>query len=107
MSSLDSGLDTLNTRLTRIHAFLPPNSAFIVLTGHSNPLPMLELSSKRQKWERLVKTIGGTDGVPTDERWLSEDDRKLEEAVSAAREGMAFFCVKGKEKGSEKGADGE
>ena len=70
----------------------------MVLTGHSNPLPMLELSAKRQKWERLVKTLGGTEGVPKEERWLSEDDRRLEEAVSSAREGMSFFCVKGRDK---------
>ena len=62
---------------------------------------MLELTAKRQKWERLVKTLGGTEGVPKDERWLSEDDRKLEDAVSTAREGMAFFCVKGKDRVSE------
>lgn len=62
---------------------------------------MLELTAKRQKWERLVKTLGGTDGVAKEERWLSEDDRKLEEAVGLAREGMAFFCVKGRDKDGE------
>lgn len=55
---------------------------------------MKRLNEKRQKWERLVKTLGGIDGVPKEDRWLAEDDRKLEGAVVDAREGMAFFCVK-------------
>lgn len=96
-SSTDAALDRLNTRLTTIHASLPAHSALIILTGHSSPLPMLEMTAKRQKWERLVKTLGGTEGVPKEERWLSEDDRKLEEAVYVAREGMSFFCVKGRD----------
>ena len=56
---------------------------------------MLELSAKRQKWERLIKTQGSVEGVKDDERWLSGDDRELEDAVGAAREGMAYFGVKG------------
>lgn len=52
------------------------------------------LNEKRQKWERLVKTLGGTDDIPKEDRWLAEDDRELEAVVNQAREGMAFFCVK-------------
>jgi RNA exonuclease 1 len=56
---------------------------------------MKRLNEKRQKWERLVKTIGGgIDAVPKEDRWLAADDRALEAAVVDAREGMAFFCVK-------------
>jgi RNA exonuclease 1 len=55
---------------------------------------MLALSARRTRWERLVKTLGTTDGIKGEDRWLAEDDRKLEAAVNQAREGMAFFCVK-------------
>ena len=92
--SLWSALSTFNAHLLCIHSALPGNSALILVTGHSNPIPMLELSAKRQRWERLVKTLGGMEDIPKEERWMSEDDRKLEDAVSEAREGMAFFCVK-------------
>lgn len=85
---------SLNDRLKRLHEALPSNTALVVLTGHGNPLPMLNLAAKRQKWERLVKTIGTFDDIPKDERWLSEHDRELETATAEAREGMAFFCVK-------------
>lgn len=57
---------------------------------------MLELTRKRQNWERMVKTVGGIDHLPKEGRWLAEDDRELEKRVGEAREGMAFFCVKGK-----------
>ena len=45
-----------------------------------------------------MKTLGSPEGVPKEERWLAENDRELEEAAGAAREGMTFFCVKGREK---------
>ncbi|RXK42114.1 hypothetical protein M231_00471 [Tremella mesenterica] len=93
-SALSEALENFNNRLNTLHSSLPPDTAFILMTGHSNPLPMLQLSEKRQKWERLVKSLGNIDDVPKDERWMLEDDRELESAVSQAREGMAFFCVK-------------
>jgi RNA exonuclease 1 len=92
--TLDSALEALNRRLTALHNALPRNTALIVLNGHSDPLPMLDLTARRARWERLVKTRGGTEGVTGEQRWLAEDDRRLEEAVGEAREGMAFFCVK-------------
>jgi RNA exonuclease 1 len=55
---------------------------------------MRHLNEKRLKWERLVKTLGGTDAIPKEEKWMAEDDRELEAVVNQAREGMAFFCVK-------------
>ncbi|GFZ49104.1 hypothetical protein JCM24511_06854 [Saitozyma sp. JCM 24511] len=91
---LDKALENLNRRLAEVHKSLPRNTAFIVLNGHSDPLPMLALSARRTRWERLVKTLGTTDGIKGEDRWLAEDDRKLEAAVNQAREGMAFFCVK-------------
>ncbi|WVF70114.1 hypothetical protein IAT40_004902 [Kwoniella sp. CBS 6097] len=93
-SDLDPALERFNARLETLHSSLPSNTAFIVVTGHSDPLPMLKLTARRQKWERLVKTLGSTDGIAKEDRWLSEDDRELERATGQAREGMAFFCVK-------------
>jgi RNA exonuclease 1 len=55
---------------------------------------MLELAAKRQKWERLVKELGGADGIKGEDKWLAEDDREMETRVAEAREGMGFFCVK-------------
>ncbi|ORY25328.1 hypothetical protein BCR39DRAFT_544313 [Naematelia encephala] len=96
--TIDQALANLDRRISNLHASLPPNTAFIILNGNSNPLPMLELTQRRQKWERLVKTTGSISNVPEGDRWLAEDDRALEARVSEAREGMAFFCVKVKPK---------
>lgn len=93
--SLDEALQELNTRLTTLHNALPANTAFVILTGNSNPLPMLELGARRSKWERLLKERGGhADGIEGEQRWLAEDDRRLEAAANEAREGMTFLCVK-------------
>lgn len=91
---VQDALTKFDERVQKLHAALPGNTAFIILTGHGNPLPMMELSAKRQKWERLVKTLGGFEAVPKEERWLSENDRELEVRAAEAREGMSFFCVK-------------
>ncbi|KAK8846710.1 hypothetical protein IAR55_005797 [Kwoniella newhampshirensis] len=92
--ALEPALERFNARLADLHSSLPSNTAFVLLTGHSDPLPMLALVQRRQKWERMVKTLGGTDAIPKEERWMSEDERELERAVGEAREGMAFFCIK-------------
>ncbi|WRT65068.1 uncharacterized protein IL334_002010 [Kwoniella shivajii] len=94
-SEIDNALSRFSDRLSQLHESLPTNTALVVVTGHSSPLPMLRLTQRRQKWERLVKTLGGTDQIPKEDRWMTEDERELERAVGEAREGMAFFCVKG------------
>nr|XP_019047506.1 hypothetical protein I302_04121 [Kwoniella bestiolae CBS 10118]OCF26436.1 hypothetical protein I302_04121 [Kwoniella bestiolae CBS 10118] len=94
-SDLDSSLSRFSDRLKKLHESLPSNTALVILNGHSNPLPMLGLTAKRQNWERLMKTLGGADKIPKEDRWMTEDDRELERVTGEAREGMAFFCVKG------------
>ena len=64
------------------------------MTGHADPKPMLQLAAKRQKWERLVKELGGADEIKGEDRWLVEDDREMERRVAEARDGRVFFCVK-------------
>ncbi|WVQ68933.1 uncharacterized protein L199_007142 [Kwoniella botswanensis] len=93
-SDLDTSLSRFSERLTRLHDSLPSNTALVLVNGHSNPLPMLKLTAKRQNWERLMKTLGGTDNIPKDQRWMTENERELERVTGEAREGMAFFCVK-------------
>lgn len=91
---LSLALASLNKHLERINSSLPRNTALVLVTGHSDPVPMRTMNEKRLKWERLVKTLGGTDDIPKEDRWMAEDDRELEAVVNQAREGMAFFCVK-------------
>lgn len=91
---LSEALDRFNDRLGRIHASLPQNTALIVLTGHSDPRPMLSLAARRNRFEKAYREAGSADTIPAEDRWTTEDDRELERVVAEAREGMAFFCVK-------------
>lgn len=94
-SPLSEVLSKLNDRLTRLHAALPRNTAFILMNGHSDPRPMLEMTQRRLDFDRRVRENGGsTEGIKGEDRWMVEDDRELERRVAEAREGMAFFCVK-------------
>lgn len=89
---LHAALKRFDARLDRIHASLPDNAALILLTGHSDPRPMLQLAARRQRWERSYREKGPEGDHEV--RWTTEDDRALEIEVGKAREGMGFFCVK-------------
>jgi len=93
---LSQALRSLNDRLKRLHDSLPPATALIVLTGHSDPRRAVELLARKTNFERLYKTLGadGLQNLGPAEKWMSADDRDLEAAAMKAREGMAFFCVK-------------
>jgi RNA exonuclease 1 len=65
-----------------------------MLTGHSDPRHMLALAARRQRFEKAYRALKDGEIIAEEDRWTTEDDRELESAVAAAREGMAFFCVK-------------
>lgn len=91
---IDEGLKRFNERLSRIHAALPTNTALIVLTGHSDPRPMLSLAARRGRFEKAYRSTGHAEEISPNDTWTVEDDRELERVVAETREGMAFFCVK-------------
>ncbi|WVQ77877.1 hypothetical protein IAR50_007580 [Cryptococcus sp. DSM 104548] len=92
--TLNAALSSLSTRLSTLHSSLPSNTALIIVTGNSNPVPMLDLQKKRQNWERVAKMKGGTGGMEGEERWMAEDERDLEGKVEDAKAGMAFLRIK-------------
>ncbi|ODO08344.1 hypothetical protein L198_00069 [Cryptococcus wingfieldii CBS 7118] len=92
--TLNAALSSLSTRLSTLHASLPSNTALVIVTGNSNPIPMLDLQKKRQNWERVTKMKGSTGGMEGEERWMAEDERDLEGKVEDAKEGMAFLRIK-------------
>jgi len=91
---LEEALERFNERLTRLHSALPANTAFIVLTGHSDPRPMLSLASRRARFDRAYRALQNGEAIKDEDKWTTEDERDLERVVAEAREGMAFFCVK-------------
>lgn len=99
--SEDDALRTLNSHLTIIHATLPPRTAFVVFTGHSDPRPMVALQARKTAFENAVRALQMTSkqplnasSVPEGVRWTTADARDLEEAVERARKGLLFLSLK-------------
>ncbi|CAK9784264.1 hypothetical protein CC85DRAFT_284909 [Cutaneotrichosporon oleaginosum] len=93
--ALDAALERFNARLQRLHEALPTNSALIVLTGHADPRPMLQLAARHRRFDAAFAGANGdVSKISGEDKWTTEDDRNLEAATAEARQGMAFFCVR-------------
>ncbi|KAL5522447.1 hypothetical protein ACEPAG_8463 [Sanghuangporus baumii] len=97
----DAALRTLNSHLTIIHATLPPRTAFVVFTGHSDPRPMVALQARKTAFENAIRALQTNSNsplnaasVPEGVRWTNADARDLEEAVERARRGLLFLSLK-------------
>lgn len=84
---------TINSRLTTLHNALPPLTALVIFTGHSDPQAMSKLSAKKANFDRLYKTVKQSE-IANEDRWLEEDDRQLADEVERCRSGLSFYCVK-------------
>ena len=109
---LFSAVTDLNVQLTTLHAALPPRTAFLLFSGHSDPRSMSALNARRAQYQAQASqnqnqnqvnssaaSIGtGTGPAGTDVsvplRWSTADERALEEAVVRARMGLLFVGVK-------------
>jgi RNA exonuclease 1 len=105
---LFSAVTNLNAQLTTLHAALPPRTAFLLFSGHSDPRNMSALAARRAQYQAQASqnqvnvsaaSIGtGTGPAGTDAsvplRWSTADERALEEAVVCARTGLLFVGVK-------------
>jgi len=103
-NTLFSAVSNLDAQLTALHAALPPRTAFLLFSGHSDPRSMSVLAARRAQYQasqnqkRGVATGTGTGNAGMDDgaqvRWSTADDRALEEAVAHARMGLLFVGVK-------------
>jgi RNA exonuclease 1 len=109
---LFSAVTDLNAQLTTLHDALPPRTAFLLFSGHSDPRSMSALAARRAQYQAQANqnqsqnqvissaaSIGtGTGPAGTDVsvplRWSTADDRALEEAVGRARMGLLFVGIK-------------
>ncbi|KAJ3515236.1 hypothetical protein NMY22_g14502 [Coprinellus aureogranulatus] len=92
---ITSTLASLNAHLTRIHASLPPRTALIILTGHSDPRTMSELSAKKQTFDNGLRAGKRPEELAKEGvRWTAKDGRDLEEAVELTRRGLVFLGIK-------------
>ncbi|KAJ4290180.1 hypothetical protein N0V88_006689 [Collariella sp. IMI 366227] len=92
-STLETTLETLTTRLQRIHAALPPCTALLVLSGSGDPREMARLQAIQAQFRKEYNTPGSKwDQLSV--QWTDKEDQALRRAVRHARSGIGFIGVK-------------
>ncbi|GAA6060288.1 hypothetical protein JCM10212_002929 [Sporobolomyces blumeae] len=92
-TEISAAQSKLSAHLAQLHASLPPLTALIVFTGHSDPRKMSALAAKKAKFDRLWKTTPQSQ-IADEDRWMESDDRQLVDEVERCRFGLSFYCVK-------------
>jgi RNA exonuclease 1 len=100
-NALFAAVTNLNAYLTTLHAALPPHTALLLFSGHSDPRSMSTLAARRAEYQTSQQQQQGNQGSGSSGsaaaggvRWSTADDRALEEAVVRARMGLLFVGVK-------------
>lgn len=90
---LETCLTELTQRLVRIHAALPPCTAFMIFTGSGDPREMSRLQTMHSQYRKEYNTPGSKwDQLSV--QWTDVEDQALKKAVRRARQGIAFIGVK-------------
>ena len=90
-------LTALNVHLKTLHASLPPRTALVIFTGHSDPRRMAVLNVRKTAFETLIRQGKSAEEMAASEwgsRWTAADGRDLEEAVELTKRGLLFLGVK-------------
>ncbi|KAG5349445.1 hypothetical protein C0989_003902 [Termitomyces sp. Mn162] len=87
--------ETLNTQLETLHAALPPRTALVIFTGHSDPRRMSQLSARKTSFDNALRSGKTPEQMEPDLRWTSSDMRDHEGAVELAKRGLLFLGIKG------------
>ncbi|KAF8143342.1 ribonuclease H [Mycena galopus ATCC 62051] len=90
---MDPVLATLDAQLKTLYASLPPRTALVVFTGHSDPRRMVLLNARKTAFETAIRSGLPAEELASDLRWSASDGRDLEEAVALAKRGLLFLGV--------------
>lgn len=93
-SLLSSLLSDLSTQLASLYDSVPPRTAFMIFTGHSDPRNMVALNTRKSTFEIAVRGGRAVDELQKDVRWTTSDARELEEEVEKAKRGLLFLAIK-------------
>ncbi|OJA14787.1 hypothetical protein AZE42_12824 [Rhizopogon vesiculosus] len=85
---------TLNNQLITLYASLPPRTAFIIFTGHSDPRRMASLNGRKSAFESAIRSGKNAEYMDKTDWWTASDGRELEEEVEKAKRGLLFLGVK-------------
>ncbi|KAJ6567827.1 hypothetical protein B0H10DRAFT_1841408 [Mycena sp. CBHHK59/15] len=81
----------LDQHLKTLYAALPPRTALVVFTGHSDPRRMALLNARKTAFETAIRSGLPAEELGPDMRWTASDGRDLEEAVALAKRGLVFL----------------
>ena len=84
-ADIEAALTKLNTQLQQLHASLPPRTALVIFSGHSDPRRMAELNARKSAWEMAMKSGKNVEDLPREAYWSSANGRALEEEVAKAK----------------------
>jgi len=93
-SVLTPVLNTLSKQLRTLHTSLPPRTALIIFTGHTDPRRMALLNSRKSAFEGALKSGKTLEELGKEAWWTSGDGRELEEEVERAKRGLESKCRK-------------
>ena len=92
-ADIEAALTKLNAQLQQLHASLPPRTALVILSGHSDPRRMAELNARKSTWEMAMKSGKNVEDLPREAYWSSANGRALEEEVAKAKRGLLFLSI--------------
>lgn len=88
---LNKAYSQLNSRLKKMYANLPTNTAVIIWTGQGDKRRMMELNAQRHRFNHEYKTKKWSE---IKNFWTEENNRELSKSIEKARKGLAFLVVK-------------
>jgi len=89
----NEAMSTLDTQLTQLYAALPPRTALVIFTGHSDPRRMSELNARKSAFENALRQGKSLEDVGKENWWSTADGRELEEEVEKAKRGLLFLSI--------------
>ncbi|KZW02879.1 ribonuclease H-like protein [Exidia glandulosa HHB12029] len=84
----------LNSYLKQIFESLPPRTAFILFSGHSDPRTMSQLNVRKTKFETEIRAGKRLEEIDKADWWSAQEGRELETAVEMAKKGLLFLCIR-------------
>lgn len=89
--SISAATASLTARIAKIHAALPPCTAFIIYSGSGDPREMSRLQAMQTLFKKEYK-IKKWDQLSV--QWTDTEEQALRRAVKVARDGVGFMGVK-------------
>ncbi|KAG0245755.1 hypothetical protein BGX31_006229 [Mortierella sp. GBA43] len=87
------GIRSIDNSVQQILESLPPRTAVILTSGQGDHREVSRLQAKQKMFQELSKQKDVSE-IPEEERFLEEDERKLEEAVEVAKSGICLLTIK-------------